>query len=415
MKMIFNQNPKHLFWSIMLLIFLLSGGYILDSLLEQTSGGLVINEIMASNSTGLLDEDGDYSDWIELYNGSNQPVNLSSWALTNDPNQPEKWPFPDLTLGAHEYLIVFASGKGHRAVEAGHYLHTNFRLSKAGDFLALYHRLDGRFKDKMTGQHAQFEDIAYGRYGKAAEFGYLAAATPGQANTKLLAQAEAIAPTAFAGDPADEAAVGVSDGLLAWAPTSGSSPETLGSEPVSGEQVMDDTFWELLSLTQAGKVEPAGFLSITEIMYHPLEGEAYEFLRLTNTSDQPINLAGAHFDEGVRFVFPNSALPLAPGASIVLVHDQAAFAAQYPGVNVGGVYQGQLSNDGETISLRDISNRVLAAASYDDENDWPLTPDGSGDSLVLITPQGDPTEPSNWRASSQVPRGVEVTALNYSW
>jgi hypothetical protein len=412
--MTINQNPKYLFWFAMLLIFLFSGGYILDSLLDQRAGRLVINEIMASNTTGLMDENGDYSDWIELYNGSNQPINLSSWALTNDPNQPEKWPFPELTLGAHEYLIVFASGKGHRSVEPGHYLHTNFRLNKAGDFLALYHRLDGRFKDEVAGQHAQFADIAFGRYGKATEFGYLEAATPGQANTKLLAQVEAIAPTA-AVDPAIEAPSDVPEDLLAWAPTNGSSPEMLGSEPVLGKQVMDDTFWGFLSPAQAGKVEPAGPLAVAEIMYHPLEGEAYEFLRLTNRSDQPVNLAGAHFDEGINFIFPFTTFPLAPGASIVLVHDQTAFTTQYPDVVVGGVYQGQLSNDGESIILRDISNRVLASASYDDENDWPLTPDGMGDSLVLIEPQGDPANPRNWRASSQAPRGVEVISLNYSW
>lgn len=411
--MAINHNSKPLFWIVMLLAFLLSGGYVLESVLDQTPGGLVINEIMASNTAGFMDEDGDYSDWIEIYNGSDQPINLASWALTNDPNQPEKWPFPDLTLGAHEYLVIFASGKGRSSVEAGHYLHTNFRLNKAGDFLALYHRLDGRFKDEMTGNHAQFEDIAYGRYGKDKEFGYLTAATPGQANTKLLAQVEAVAPASFTA-PA-EAPPSVPGNLLAWAPTGGASLEMTESGAMLGNQVTDDTSGGFSALAQDDKAEPAGPLAITEIMYHPLEGETYEYLRLTNVSDQPVNLGGAHFEEGINFIFPATTLPLAPGASLVLVHDELAFTTLYPAVAVGGVYQGQLSNDGERITLRDLSGRVLVSAVYDDEHDWPLTPDGLGDSVVLIDQQGDPAEPHHWRASSQAPRGMDIIALNYSW
>ena len=72
---------------------------------------LVINEVMSSNATTLSDEDGDYPDWIELFNGSAQALNLSDYALTDDEANPEKWVFPDMSLEADEHLIVFASGK----------------------------------------------------------------------------------------------------------------------------------------------------------------------------------------------------------------------------------------------------------------------------------------------------------------
>lgn len=84
----------------------------------------MINEFVADNGTGLTDEDGDYSDWIEIYNQSNSPLNLAGWALTDDPNQPAKWTFPDSTLGSHEYLVVFASDKNRQGGTSGAALHT---------------------------------------------------------------------------------------------------------------------------------------------------------------------------------------------------------------------------------------------------------------------------------------------------
>lgn len=78
---------------------------------SQTST-LRINEFMAINQTTLVDEDGDYSDWIEIYNPTSAPVNLQGWALTDDMRIPFKWVFSDLTLEAGDYLILFASAPG---------------------------------------------------------------------------------------------------------------------------------------------------------------------------------------------------------------------------------------------------------------------------------------------------------------
>ena len=75
---------------------------------------IVINEIMASNAGTLKDEDGDYPDWIELYNRNTEPVSLNGWSLSDSPNNPMKWLFPDLTLQPSEFLLVFASGKDRR-------------------------------------------------------------------------------------------------------------------------------------------------------------------------------------------------------------------------------------------------------------------------------------------------------------
>jgi hypothetical protein len=110
----------------------------------QTQGvTLLISEFMASNGSklplregDLLDENGDSSDWIEIYNPTDKSINLNGWyLLNNDGNEIKEWEFPATELKPGEFLIVFASGKD-RAV-AGYELHTNFVLGADGDYLAL--------------------------------------------------------------------------------------------------------------------------------------------------------------------------------------------------------------------------------------------------------------------------------------
>src|SRR6266436_4441961 len=94
-----------------------------------------INEFMASNGNTLTDVDGDYSDWIELFNSSAAPVNLDGWYLTDDSTFTRLWRFPAVTLKANGFLVVFASGKNR--TNAAAQLHTSFGLKADGDYLAL--------------------------------------------------------------------------------------------------------------------------------------------------------------------------------------------------------------------------------------------------------------------------------------
>ena len=96
---------------------------------------LIISEFMAANETVLKDEDGDFSDWIELHNPTSEPISLQGWSLTDDAADLSKWTLPAGTLAAHEYQLVFASGKDRR--QSDEPLHTNFRLDAAGEFLGL--------------------------------------------------------------------------------------------------------------------------------------------------------------------------------------------------------------------------------------------------------------------------------------
>lgn len=98
--------------------------------------GFRINEFQASNRSTIMDEDGVYSDWIELYNSSSVGINLAGWSLTDDPAMPKKWVFPEMTLGAGGYVLVFASGNDRRL--PGSNLHLNFKLSASGEYVGLY-------------------------------------------------------------------------------------------------------------------------------------------------------------------------------------------------------------------------------------------------------------------------------------
>jgi hypothetical protein len=133
-------------------------------------------------------------------------------------------------------------------------------------------------------------------------------------------------------------------------------------------------------------------------MYNPTGQDDDEFIELKNNGPQAIDLSGASF-EGIQYTFPADSLPLAPGSFIVLARNPEAFIEKYPGIPLLGRYEGQLSNKGETISLKDRQGRVIVSVTYADEKGWPISPDGRGDSLTLINPAGDPNNPKNWRAS----------------
>ena len=145
------------------------------------TAGLRINEIVASNQSGLLDEDGDMSDWIELYNPSDVALDLTGWHLSDDVDDLTKWTLPPVSLAADSYLIVFASDKDRAA--AGAELHTNFRLTSGGEYLGLSNPAGTVIVDEFAPSFpALAEDQAYGVLSDGT-VDLLSAPTPGAANT----------------------------------------------------------------------------------------------------------------------------------------------------------------------------------------------------------------------------------------
>src|SRR5438093_8822884 len=121
----------------------------------------VINEFLASNQKTLADENGDSSDWIEIYTPGPSDLPLNGWYLTDDPAALQKWRFPSVTMAAGGYLVVFASGKNR--IDPASELHTNFKLDASGEYLALI-KPDGLTVAQEFAPHypPQREDISYG-------------------------------------------------------------------------------------------------------------------------------------------------------------------------------------------------------------------------------------------------------------
>ncbi len=141
---------------------------------------LVINEFMADNETTIADPtDGAFDDWIEIYNPGATEVNLSNFYLTDEAGVPMQWPFPDTTIAPAGFLLVWADG------DTGAGLHTNFRLSRSGEFIGLYFDggTDAVVVDTLT-FGPQSPDISYGRNPDGSDtFSFFSPATPGASNS----------------------------------------------------------------------------------------------------------------------------------------------------------------------------------------------------------------------------------------
>ena len=95
----------------------------------------VLSEFMASNDTTLPDEDGDFTDWIEVANMGSSAIDLAGYHLTDNQEELTRWTFPSISMAAGARLVVFASGKDR--TNPASELHTDFQLDAGGEYLAL--------------------------------------------------------------------------------------------------------------------------------------------------------------------------------------------------------------------------------------------------------------------------------------
>ena len=123
----------------------------------EVSGDLVINEFMADNDTVVPDPSGEYDDWVEFYNNSTNTISLNGYYLSDESSDLTQWVFPDTSIGAGEYLIVWADKD-----EGQPGLHANFKLSKSGEEIVLV-APDTTIVDEVV-FGAQPTDLSTGRY-----------------------------------------------------------------------------------------------------------------------------------------------------------------------------------------------------------------------------------------------------------
>ena len=158
--------------SVILLLCSVLTGCDLGKTDGQADTSLVISEVMSSNASTVADRDGDYPDYIVLYNAAGERKNLTGWSLTDNVTKPRKWYLPSVYLEAGEYLVIFASGKDRRDPEDGEY-HANFSLKADGETLYL---VDSRGRAAQTLDiPALPADVAYGLVQQGVAHGALVA------------------------------------------------------------------------------------------------------------------------------------------------------------------------------------------------------------------------------------------------
>lgn len=143
-----------------------------------------ITEFMAANVSRLADEDGEFLDWIEVHNPDDVAVSLEGYHLTDSAGNLSKWTFPAVNLEPDAYLVIFASGKNRTNPEAN--LHTNFRLSADGEYLALVNP-DGVTAVSSFGRSypPQFQNVSFGLAPSTDDlvWSYFSIPTPGEPNS----------------------------------------------------------------------------------------------------------------------------------------------------------------------------------------------------------------------------------------
>ena len=108
-----KTNKKYIIISIISIILfavlnlLINPNSLFQELSDNINGvnKLVINEIMSSNSGSFVDEKGFLCDWIEMYNGYNESINLKNYGLSDTIDGRIKWLFPDIEIQSKDYLI----------------------------------------------------------------------------------------------------------------------------------------------------------------------------------------------------------------------------------------------------------------------------------------------------------------------
>lgn len=135
-------------------------------------GGVYISEF--GGSTGSV-----ASDWVELHNSTGSAVSLAGYGLSNNPKNPAKWVFPDISIEPGEYLLLYATGSADKAQKKN--LKLNFCISSTGEALFFFDP-NGKLIDKLSAGRMK-SGQSYGRDGSDNRF-YYAEPTPGAQNGK---------------------------------------------------------------------------------------------------------------------------------------------------------------------------------------------------------------------------------------
>jgi hypothetical protein len=148
--------------------------------------GIMVNEFLASNDSCCTDENGEYDDFIELYNGGSNSINISGMYVTDDLTDPASFQIPTsdasaTTIAPGGFLLLWADKESEQGV-----LHVEEKLGSSGEQIGIITIMasDTGFVDSLT-FGAQVADTSYGRYPDGSSTWSTLTPTPGAANAEL--------------------------------------------------------------------------------------------------------------------------------------------------------------------------------------------------------------------------------------
>ncbi|MCK4887305.1 MAG: lamin tail domain-containing protein, partial [Planctomycetes bacterium] len=329
-------------------------------------GSIVVNEVLAHSHITL-------PDWVEFYNTTAAPIDISGWFLSDsensDPNMKKYEIAAGTVINPYDYIVFN---------QQDHFGDTNnigcniaFGLSEGGETVYLRSGdggvITGYIEQEDFG--ASETNVAFGRYEK-------------------------------------------STGTFNFVAMSYNTPDSANAYP---------------------KVGP---IVINEIMYNPASDiSEEEYVELHNITSSPVTLQTYDniysiyvpwlLEKGIDYTFPLGTTIPANGYLIV-ANDPAIFTSTYgsmpAGVSVLGPYDGKLNNGGEKLDLMMAGDKEptddryyirVDRLNYSDgdhpENfdgmtdPWPTSPDGDGDSLSRIYEDAYGNDPNNWQGQAETP------------
>jgi hypothetical protein len=361
--------------------------------------GLAINEVMSSNGVTISDEDGDFEDWIELYNFGETTVNLGGFFLSDDDDNPQRWTFPDTTLHPGGFLLVWASGKDR--AEDG-VLHTNFSISQGGEEILLSNA-GGVLVDRMAPISIP-RDRSYGRQPDGTgEWVFFTDPTPGAANLTdafgsfLEPPSSSVQPGFHSGTIALELSTGRPDATIYYT-LDGSIPDENSHVYTSPIHVRDRssdpevislirTTWDNWRIPPSGQFKATAVRAIAVAQGHvtsevstqsyfvnPGIHDRYRLPIVSITIDadslfdyhRGIYVPGVHWDRKDLDILPHSANYMARGADWERAANLEFFEAD--GVRVASLGAGLRIHGGWTRSARMKSLRIYFREEYDEQN-----------------------------------------------
>jgi len=403
---------------------------------------IVINEIMYNSP----DAGQDSTEYVELFNNSNVPVDLAGWSFTEGFSHTFaagtimpantyllvagdaqammdaygvtaiEWESGGLSNGGEDILLVDANGNEIDIVEYDDGLPWPAEPDGSGASLELC----SPDKDNTNPANWFAATTATGVIFEGVEV----LATPGAANTAVCPAADATVEvssnvftpsdvTIFVGETVEWMNVGGFHNVNGDQSAYPNNPESFGNGAASNAAwVFSYTFTipgvydyhcdPHLGLGMVGTVTvlpvPTNDIVISEIQYNiPGNGNGFDFIELTNIGDQVINLEGFSFSSGVELTFP--AMMIQPGEYMVVVEDASSFNTVF-GTNAISWTDGGLNDGGEDITLLDADGNLMDMVVYNDAGGWPEIGDGEGPSIILCDLEGDNSVPESWSFST---------------